>query len=28
LHLFFTSNLVVFVNGGTKMFLAPGRRVP
>jgi len=29
LHLFFTSNSVVFVDGGgARMFLAPGRKVP
>jgi len=28
LHLFFTSNTEVFVDGGAKIFLAPGRRAP
>jgi len=28
LQLFFTSNSVVFVDRGAKIFLAPGRRVP
>jgi len=28
LHLFFTLNSVVFVDGGTIIFLAPGRMVP
>jgi len=27
-HLFFISNSVVFVEGGTRIFLAPERRVP
>jgi len=28
LHLFFTLNFIVFVDGGARMFLALGRRVP
>jgi len=28
LQLFFTSNFVVFVEGGARIFFAPGRRVP
>jgi len=28
LHLFFTSNSVVFVDEGSKMLLSSGRRVP
>jgi len=27
-HLFFTSNSVGFVDGGARIFLTPGRRVP
>jgi len=28
LHLFFTLNFIVFVDRGTRVFLASGRRVP